>query len=449
MFEAIMTRLAQSPVMLVAEGQEMAFVANIQQFMDAYADLSEDQRKEMADAGYDEDFWDFDDDSFMARIRPYNVRDGVLTIPVAGSLINDFGYTFMGWVTGYDYVWKAYERGMADPEVQGIVFKVNSPGGEVSGNFDLVDYLHSLRAEKPTLAVASDHAYSAAYNIASAAGEIYVSRTGGVGSIGVVTMHIDLSEYMKKMGIGITFVHAGKHKVDGNPYEPLKPEVKKRMQSRIDGLYSIFVSSVARNRDMDEEAVRSTEALTYSAEESVEVGLADAVSSFDDAMAAFAGKLAPSDGAYTMTTKEQKPSAANSEATQEALDAARTDGFEAGKAEGHKAGVSAERERVQGILGCEAAKSRPANAINCALNTGMKVEEAEKFLANMPEEKPKAEKEEGKPKGKSHFEAAMGKDNPEITGEDLGDGGAGAEDDPAKRIMQSYASATGFKAKEH
>ena len=150
-----------------------------------------------------------------------------------------------------------------------------------------------------------------------------------------------------------------------------------------------------------------------------------------------------------MTTKEQKPSAANSEATQEALDAARTDGFEAGKAEGHKAGVSAERERVQGILGCEAAKSRPANAINCALNTGMKVEEAEKFLANMPEEKPKAEKEEGKPKGKSHFEAAMGKDNPEITGEDLGDGGAGAEDDPAKRIMQSYASATGFKAKEH
>lgn len=432
MFEPLLARISAAPV-LIGQGQDMVFVTGLQQMFEQYSAFSPEQRREMADAGYDEDFWP-DEDSWMTHYRPYRVRDGILVIPVSGSLINDFGWVFEGWVTGYTYIWKAFERGLADPEVQGIVFKVNSPGGEVSGNFDLVDYLASNRAEKPTLAVAADHAYSAAYNIASIASEVKVSRVGGVGSIGVVTMHIDMSKYMEKLGIGVTFVHAGKHKVDGNPYQPLPDDVKKRMQARIDALYSIFISSVARNRDMDEQAVRDTEALTYGAEEAIKVGLADAVASFDDAMTAFAGKLAPNDGAFQMSKDNGNAPAATSEATQAQLDEQRQAGFDAGKAEGVAEGQKAERERIAAIMGSDEAKNRPASAFNLALKTGLTVDEAKEFLAAQPEEVAKAAA------GMSAFERAMAKDNPEILGTAAA---TEQDDDPAAAILGDYRAAGG------
>lgn len=410
MFEPLLARITAAPV-LIGQEQDMVFVTGLQQMIKQFSAFTPEQRQEMADAGYDEDFW-LDEDSWMARFRPYRVREGILTIPVSGSLINDFGWTFAGWVTGYTYIRKAFERGLADPEVRGIVFKVNSPGGEVSGNFDLVDYLAQHRTEKPTLSVASDHAYSAAYNIASAASELTVSRTGGVGSIGVVAMHIDLSKYMEKLGINVTLVHAGKHKVDGNPYQPMPDDVKKRMQARIDTLYSIFITAVARNRDMDEQAVRDTEALTYGAEDAVKVGLADAVASFDDALADFAGKLAPSNGAFQMTEKDGNAPEATSEATKAQLAEQRQAGFDAGKAEGAAEGRKAERERIAAIMGCDEAKNRPASAFNLALKTDLSVDDAKVFLSAQPEETAKSATE------MSAFERAMAQGNPNMTGTD-------------------------------
>src|SRR5690606_35412971 len=106
----------------------------------------------------------------------------------------------------------------------------------------------------------------------------------GVGSIGVVTSHVDMSKMMDDIGYKITFIHAGKHKVDGNSYESLKPEVKERIQARINELYDVFVATVARNRGLDEQAVRDTEALTFSPSEAMSKGLADSVGPLDDAV---------------------------------------------------------------------------------------------------------------------------------------------------------------------
>ncbi len=68
-------------------------------------------------------------------------------------------------------------------EVKGIAFVIDSPGGHVAGNFDLVDKIFAARDVKPIRAFAAENAYSAAYSIASAAQSITVARTGGVGSI--------------------------------------------------------------------------------------------------------------------------------------------------------------------------------------------------------------------------------------------------------------------------
>lgn len=153
--------------------------------------------------------------------RPYSVANGTLSIPVNGVLLNQFSFQFGRWATGYQYVEKALARGMADPDVKRIALVVNSPGGEVAGCFECADKIYGARGEKPIRAFAADYAYSAAYALASSAGDLSVTRSGGTGSVGVVTTHVDFSEALANEGIKVTFIFAGKHKVEGNAYEAL------------------------------------------------------------------------------------------------------------------------------------------------------------------------------------------------------------------------------------
>ena len=131
-------------------------------------------------------------------------------------------------------------------------------------------------------AFAVDHAYSAAFAIASSAHKISMTRSGGVGSVGVVTAHVDYSKMLNDFGVKVTFIFAGKHKVEGNAYEKLPAAAKARIQEKIDRIYGVFTGTVARNRKMDDQAVRATEALTYDASNAIDVGFADKVGVFED-----------------------------------------------------------------------------------------------------------------------------------------------------------------------
>lgn len=358
------------------------------------------------------EFWAFDPDSYMARLRPYVVKDGILQIPVKGVLLHDFPYALGGWATGYDYIWRAFQRGMGDLNVKGIALICDTPGGEVAGNFDLVDRMYALahaEGAKPVRGFAHEYAYSAGYSIISVCtGGIAISRTGGVGSIGVVTSHLDASEAMAKSGLKITFIFAGKHKVDGNPYEALSADVKARIQARIDTLYEVFVSTVARNRPaLSEEAIRATEALTFTAAEAVENKLADTIGSLDDAVAAFAADLSQQ-GEETMADQADTQAVDQAAAQEAAVAAARQEGHTAGLA----AGATAERARITGILGSDAGKERPQAALAAALETDMSLEQATAFLGKLPKEAaeaaPVTEPTGTAGGGTDAFEAAMG-----------------------------------------
>lgn len=227
-------------------------------------------------------------------LRPYLVDDaGVLHLPIRGVLLNGFPYQVGAYATGYEYIAEALDRGLSDQSVKGIALEIDSPGGMVAGNFDLVDDIHAARGAKPIRAFAAESAYSAAYSIASAADRIVVTRTGGVGSIGIVTSHLDASKAMDLAGFKMTFIYAGKHKVEGNQFQPLSDDAKGRIQARIDDLHGMFVETVARNRGISAAAVRATEALTYSAAEAIQLGLADEIGSLDKARADFASDLNP------------------------------------------------------------------------------------------------------------------------------------------------------------
>jgi signal peptide peptidase SppA len=386
-------------------------------------------------AGSDETFW-YPADDWRSYYRPYVVKDGILYIPVKGALLNDFPWQFGSYATGYIYIWKAFERGMADEEVKGIALMLHTPGGAVAENFDLVDRMYAMRGTKPVRAFAHEYAYSAGYSIASAADHIVVSRTGGVGSIGVVTAHVDLSKAMDNYGAKITFIFAGKHKVDGNPYQELPDDVKTRIQARIDELYAVFVATVARNRKMDEQAVRETEALTFTASEAVSNGLADSVGSLDDAMAAFAADLS------NQGTGDEVMSEKNTAVDQAALDTARAEGHAAGKAEGLttgkveglKEGTTTERTRISAIIASDVGAKRPIAALASALDTDMSVEQAATFLAKLPEESPKGKS--------SSFENQMNDgDHPNVGADESA--GATGDDSIAARVLKNQVSVSG------
>ena len=315
-----------------------------------------------ARADADGDFW-----SNYTWARPYNVQNGVLLIPVSGVLLNRFPYQLGSWATGYDYIREALNRGLGDEDVHSIALVVDSPGGVVSGCFDLCDDVFAMRGNKPIKAFVSDSAYSAAYALASSADTVTVTRSGGTGSIGVVTAHVDVSKSMEQMGVVHTFIFAGSHKVDGNPFEKLPKDVKARIQKRIDRIYTEFVNVVARNRNLGEDAVRQTEALTYDAQDSLEVGFADTVGKFDEELAAFELGTAKTE-ISAMTDKTH---------TVADVDAARNEGLNAGKQEA--------QDRVNTIMDSDEAKTRPI-AARAMLTSPMGADEAVALLKSLPEE---------------------------------------------------------------
>ncbi|HEY9213855.1 MAG TPA: S49 family peptidase [Ancylobacter sp.] len=224
--------------------------------------------------------------------RGYEVVAGVAVIPVTGTLVAKLGtmrpYSGM---TGYDGLRANFSMAIDDPKVKAIAFDIDSPGGEVSGCFDLADAIYGQRGSKPIWAILSDSAYSAAYAIASACDRIVVPRTGGTGSVGVICMAVEFSKALTTAGITVNIFQYGDRKADGNEYTPLEKAARDRFQADIDEMGDLFVSTVARNRNLSKAVVRGTQATTFLGAKGVEIGFADAVMAPDEAFRSLLAEL--------------------------------------------------------------------------------------------------------------------------------------------------------------
>lgn len=233
------------------------------------------------------------------RVRPerdpgFDRAGPVAIIPVQGTLVQKLGslrpYSGM---TGYNGIRQAFTAALTDDAVEAIVLDVDSPGGEVSGCFDLVDLIHASRGIKPIHAILSEFAFSAAYAIASAADVITVPRTGGTGSVGVICLHVDYSQALTDAGLKVTLITYGARKSDGYPEIPLSDDALARFQADVNTIGEIFVETVARNRGLTMERVRDMQATTYLGAAGVAQGLADAVAAPDAAFRALVETLEP------------------------------------------------------------------------------------------------------------------------------------------------------------
>ena len=288
----------------------------------------------------------------------FDPEAGVAFIPVRGALVNRFGGAYSD-LTGYQAIVRMAEAAGADPEVRGVVLDVDSYGGEAAGAFEAAQQVRASIAGKPSLAIVNSAAYSAGYGMAVAADKIAAIPSGGAGSVGVVRMHLDQSGMLDRMGLKVSFVHAGAHKVDGNPYAALPDDVRADMQVRVDQLYDAFVDHVASMRPgLTAEAIRATKARTYSAPDALAVGLIDAVSNAPDAYAAFVASLPAAAGAQSQ------------EAPVPDIDKAAVAG--------------AERARIKAIITGAEAEGRGELANKLAFDTDMAADVAVGILAAAP-----------------------------------------------------------------
>ncbi|MEX2629495.1 MAG: S49 family peptidase [Tistlia sp.] len=241
--------------------------------------------------------WEDDDCLREPEERPrkpfaFDAGSGMAVVPVEGELVHRFGHLdpYSG-MTGYDGLIRKFRACRTDEEVAGVLVDGDSPGGEVAGCEACAEELRRLAAEKPVWWIANEMTCSAAYWLASAAHQIVAPPAAQIGSIGVLLMHVDMSAWLDAAGLKVTFIQAGAHKVDGNPYAPLPDAVRADLQAEILKLYGRFVGAVATNRKLPEAQVRGTEARVYLAEDALEAGLIDAVAFPLDAAAEFARQL--------------------------------------------------------------------------------------------------------------------------------------------------------------
>lgn len=219
-------------------------------------------------------------------------QQGIVIIPIFGTLVQrTTGLEAQSGLTSYATIGQQIDTALNDPNVKGIVLDIDSPGGEANGVFDLAQRIFAARKVKPIYAVADEEAFSAAYAIAAAASKIFVPRTGGVGSIGVIAVHLDQSVADEQDGLQYTAVYAGARKNDLSPHEPLSDPARELLQAEVDRVCGFFINDVAQMRGMTPDAVKATEAALYFGQDAVKAGLADQIGTLNDALGAMAKSL--------------------------------------------------------------------------------------------------------------------------------------------------------------
>lgn len=216
---------------------------------------------------------------------------GVAIIPIHGVMAQRMGMLqrSSGGASS-DAIGRQVTAAADNSEIKAIVLHVESPGGAVFGLRELADRIHDAKAAKPVIAQVDSYAASAAYWAASQASEVVISPGGEVGSIGVLSVHEDISRRMEAEGVTRTIVSAGKFKVEGNPYQPLEEEARATLQARVDSAHADFLAAVARGRGVEVSHVAENygQGRMIGDSKAVSLGMADRIATLDQTLQRFA-----------------------------------------------------------------------------------------------------------------------------------------------------------------
>lgn len=212
----------------------------------------------------------------------YTVIDGVAVLPIDGVIAKRMNlFTQISGGTSTQLAEQALQNALKDPAVHSIILSIDSPGGTVDGTQALANaVLKAKGSGKPIVTLADGCMCSAAYWIGSAAQAVYiVDSTTLVGSIGVVTSHVDISGAQAAQGIKTTEISAGKYKRIASQYGPLTADGKRSIQDSLDYTYSLFVDAVAVNRNVSGTTVLRdmADGRVFIGKQAINAGLVDGI----------------------------------------------------------------------------------------------------------------------------------------------------------------------------
>lgn len=219
----------------------------------------------------------------------------------------------------YSSVEAAFDKCLADSSVKGIIFDINSPGGEVNGCADLANKIFESRGSKPYGIVSRTGGMmcSAAYWLGSSCEKVYTAENGTLGSIGVLCSFTKYNEKLLKVQTVVSDLSPNKAP------DPENAEGLALIKKELNDLASVFISAVAKNRGQDYKTVLEDfgQGGVFIGAKAVSAGLADGVKSIEEICDEMKSLNNNQSGVNTMATKTAEPKATEQAPDMEALKA--------------------------------------------------------------------------------------------------------------------------------
>lgn len=227
----------------------------------------------------------------LDNTRSVSVRDGVATIPVIGPMVRHASlFSAISGATTYEELATDLTAALDDAKVRAIVLHFDSPGGEVTGAAELAAMIRAANDRKPVVAFIEGLGASAAYWLAAAAGDVVVSSTAIVGSIGVRTTIVDSRDALAAKGVKQHEIISSQS--PGKAADPATTDGRARIQATVDALAAAFIADVAKYRGITDDEVIADfgggDVLVGAA--AVAAGMADRLDTYEGVLASLASQ---------------------------------------------------------------------------------------------------------------------------------------------------------------
>tara|TARA_R110000824_G_scaffold188467_3_gene369831 strand:- start:24455 stop:25267 length:813 start_codon:yes stop_codon:yes gene_type:complete len=210
-------------------------------------------------------------------------EDGIMTIALQGPLMKAAS-KFGG--TSTIAVRRALRAAVNDPDIQGIMLAIDSPGGAVAGMEDLAEDVVAAAEVMPVHAFIDSQGASAAYWVASQAHTISAQKSALVGSLGTLLVVEDTSKAADMAGVKVHVLSTGPFKGMGVPGSEVTDDHLAEMFRNVLGLNGMFMEAVSAGRGLDmEHVLAAADGSVHMGHEALAAGLIDKVQNFDKARA--------------------------------------------------------------------------------------------------------------------------------------------------------------------
>ncbi|OIO64266.1 hypothetical protein AUJ68_06615 [Candidatus Woesearchaeota archaeon CG1_02_57_44] len=177
-----------------------------------------------------------------------------------------------------------------NPAIRGLIIEVDSPGGSGVAAWEIAQAVKRLNITR--VAVIRGVGASGGYWVASATDHVIASPFSIVGSIGVTSSYLEISQLLQHYGITYNEITSGTYKDMGSPFKQLAPDEEVLLRQAVQQAQQSFVAAVAQNRHMTESTVESlADGRIFLGDEALSLGLIDEIGTQTDAVAYLESQL--------------------------------------------------------------------------------------------------------------------------------------------------------------